>query len=54
MEKKDFLKEYFRKQELYITEDIDKDPYIKHLSDDLVLNITGESGSGKTTATEKY
>jgi len=52
--KKDFLKEYFRKQELYITEDIDKDPYIKHLSDDLVLNITGESGSGKTTATEKY
>lgn len=52
--KKDFLKEYFRKQELYITEDIDKDPYIKHLSDDLVLNITGESGSGKTTTTEKY
>ena len=52
--KKDFLKEYFRKQELYITEDIDKDPYIKHISNDLVLNITGESGSGKTTATEKY
>ena len=54
LSKNDFLKEYFRKQELYITEDIDKDPYIKHLSDDLVLNITGESGSGKTTATEKY
>ena len=52
--KKDFLKEYFRKQELYITEDIDKDPYIKHISDDLVLNITGESGSGKSTATDKY
>ena len=52
--KLDFLKEIFRKEELYITIDIDKDPYIKHLSDDLVLNITGESGSGKTTATEKY
>ena len=50
----DFLKEIFRKEELYITKDIDKDPYIKHISDDLVLNITGESGSGKTTATEKY
>ena len=52
--KVDFLKELFRKEELYITETIDKDPYIKHISDDLVLNITGESGSGKTTATEKY
>lgn len=52
--KKDFLKEYFRKESLYITEDIDKDPYIKHLSDDLVLNLTGESGSGKSTAARKY
>lgn len=54
LSKKDFLKEYFRKEELYISEEIDKDPYIKHISDDLVLNITGESGSGKSTATEKY
>lgn len=52
--KKDFLKEYFRKESLYITEDIDKDPYIKHISDDLVLNLTGESGSGKTIAAKKY
>ena len=52
--KNDFLKEYFKLQELYITEDIDKDPYIKHISDDFVLNITGESGSGKSTACEKY
>ncbi len=52
--KADFLKEYFRKQELYITEDIDKDPYIKHISDDWVLNVTGESGSGKTTSLEPY
>lgn len=52
--KKDFLKEIFRKENLYITEDIDKDPYIKHISDDLVLNLTGESGSGKSTAAKKY
>ena len=54
LEKKDFLKEYFRKETLYITEDIDKDPYIKHISEDPILNITGESGSGKTYACEKY
>lgn len=54
LEKNDFLKEYFRKEKLYIEEDIDKDPYIKHISDDLVLNVTGESGSGKTTEVEKY
>lgn len=52
--KEDFLKELFRKETLAITKDIDKDPYIKHITDDLVLNITGESGSGKTTATEPY
>ena len=52
--KKDFLKEYFRKEKLYITIDIDKDPYIKHISDDSILNLTGESGSGKTTATIPY
>ena len=52
--KEEFLKELFRKETLAITKDIDKDPYIKHLTDDLVLNITGESGSGKTTATEPY
>lgn len=54
LNKKDFLKECFRRERLYITENIDKDPYIKHLSDDLVLNITGESGSGKSTATKTY
>jgi len=52
--KKDFLRELIRKENLYITEDIDKDPYIKHISDDLVLNLTGESGSGKSTAAKKY
>jgi len=54
LNKNDFLREYFRKEKLYITQDIDKDPYIKHLSDDTILNITGESGSGKTTATIPY
>lgn len=49
-----FLKELFRKEKLYITEDIDKDPYIKHLSDDQILNMTGPSGSGKSTSLEKY
>lgn len=54
LDKKDFLKEIFRKESLSITIDIDKDPYIKHLSDDLILNITGESGSGKSFATIPY
>lgn len=52
--KEDFLKELFRRDELYITIDIDKDPYIKHISDDAIINLTGESGSGKTTETLKY
>ena len=41
-------------KDLYITEDIDKAPYIKHLSDDKIINITGPSGSGKSTSLEKY
>lgn len=52
--KKSFLQELFRKEKLYITETIDKDPYLKHLTESPVLNITGLSSSGKTTATEKY
>jgi hypothetical protein len=54
LSKNDFLREYFRKQKLYIEEEIDKDPYIKHISDYPVLNLTGESGSGKSTATLDY
>lgn len=54
LDKNMFLKELFRKEKLHISIDIDKDPYIKHISDDLVLNITGESGSGKTTLTKQY
>lgn len=33
---------------------IDKDPYIKYLTDDKVINITGESGSGKSYFSDKY
>lgn len=52
--KNDFLRECFRKEHLYITEDIDKEPYMKYLSDDFVINLTGESGSGKTTVAKDY
>lgn len=54
LDKNKFLKEIFRKESLRIEIDIDKDPYIKHITDDHVLNITGESGSGKSTATKSY
>ena len=54
LDKNMFLKELFRKEKLYIEIDIDKEPYMKHISDDLVLNITGESGSGKTTFINQY
>ena len=33
----------------FITLDIDKEPYIKVLSNDRVINLTGQSGSGKST-----
>ena len=33
----------------FITLDIDKDPYIKVLTTDKVINLTGQSGSGKST-----
>lgn len=33
---------------------IDKEPYIKNLTNDKVINITGESGSGKSYFSDKY
>ena len=33
---------------------IDKEPYIKDMTDDKVINITGESGSGKSYFSDKY
>lgn len=34
---------------MMITLDIDKEPYVKVLSNDKVINLTGQSGSGKST-----
>ncbi len=45
---------YEVKSELLISRFVDKEPYIKYITDDKVINITGESGSGKTTYTKKY
>ena len=33
---------------------IDKEPYIKEITNDKIINITGESGSGKSYYTNKY
>ena len=40
--------------DLLISRFVDKGPYIKYITDDKVINITGESGSGKSTYTKKY
>ncbi len=42
------------KSDLLISRFVDKDPFIKDLTDDKVINITGESGSGKSYFTKKY
>ena len=36
---------------MYIEIEKDKEPYIKELSSDKIINLTGESGSGKSTMT---
>lgn len=41
-------------EEKYIDLNIDKEPLIKKVSSDLVINITGESGAGKSYYTSKY
>ena len=33
---------------------VDKKPYLKYITNDKIINITGESGSGKTYYTNKY
>lgn len=40
--------------ELLICIDIDKEPYVKKLSDDKIINLTGESGSGKSYFSRQY
>ena len=52
--KKDFLKDLFHKQGLWIMEDIDKDPYIKQITDEPVVNIAGIVGSGKSFLCKNY
>lgn len=42
------------KSDLYISINVDKEPYIKDITKDNIINITGESGSGKSTYTNKY
>ena len=42
------------KEDLKITININKDPYEKVITNDNIINITGESGSGKSTYTQKY
>ena len=48
----DILKEI--QNELYISLYVDKEPYIKILSKDKVINLTGESGSGKSYFSNKW
>lgn len=45
---------YEIKSDLLISRFIDKDPYIKKLTNDKVINVTGESGSGKSYFSDKY
>ena len=40
--------------DIRIDETVDKAPYYKKISDDKVINITGEGGSGKSTIASKY
>lgn len=39
---------------LLISTTVDKEPYIKNITNDKVINITGESGSGKSYFCNKY
>ncbi len=42
------------KSNLLISRFIDKDPYIKDITSDRIINLTGESGSGKSYYSNKY
>lgn len=45
---------YEVKSNLLISRFVDKEPYIKDITHDKVINITGESGSGKSYYTNQY
>jgi len=40
--------------DLLITETEDKEPYIKKITDDNIINLTGESGSGKSYYAKQF
>lgn len=52
MEIKDYLLEI--KSDLLISRFVDKEPYIKEITQDKVINLTGESGSGKSYFSKDY
>ena len=39
---------------IYISLYVDKDPYIKELTNDKIINLTGQSGSGKSTYANEH
>lgn len=39
---------------IFIELNLDKEPYIKRITDDKVINLTGESGSGKSYFSKKW
>ena len=41
-------------EEMFIDLVIDKKPYIKNFTNDAVINLTGESGSGKSFYAQQY
>ena len=43
-----------KEDSILVSKTIDKEPYYKRLTDDKVINVTGESGSGKSTYTQKF
>lgn len=42
------------KSDLLISMCVDKEPYVKKITTDKIINLTGESGSGKSYYTNKY
>ena len=41
-------------KDLFIELDVDKEPYVKVISEDKIINLTGESGSGKSTYSQQF
>lgn len=52
--KKKIYQKIFNNEDIYMNEKVDKEPYIKKLTNDKVINLTGQSGSGKTYYANKH